>query len=106
MCSSSRQKLERPEDSMSTAARYTMFLTGCFYLENMVCILLCSVLFYQTLEELTDSYRIHSTELAKTVSQYSHTQQDVHQIRYMWKPVWSFGFYHFFTHYSILLFES
>lgn len=35
----------------------------------------------KTLEELTDSYRIHSTELAKTVSQYSHTQQDVHQIR-------------------------
>ncbi|XP_067369087.1 golgin subfamily A member 6-like protein 7 isoform X2 [Channa argus] len=35
----------------------------------------------KTLEELTDSYRSHSTELAKTVSQYSHTQQEVRQIR-------------------------
>ncbi|XP_039985421.1 centrosomal protein of 112 kDa [Xiphias gladius] len=35
----------------------------------------------KTLEELTDSYRTHSTDLAKTVSQYSHTQQEVHQIR-------------------------
>ncbi|KAJ0065294.1 hypothetical protein NL108_007018 [Boleophthalmus pectinirostris] len=35
----------------------------------------------KTLEELTDSYRIHSTDLAKTASQYSHTQQEVHQIR-------------------------
>ncbi|XP_059196938.1 uncharacterized protein LOC131977573 [Centropristis striata] len=35
----------------------------------------------KTLEELTDSYRAHSTELAKTVSQYSHTQQEVRQIR-------------------------
>ncbi|XP_033476546.2 uncharacterized protein LOC117253302 [Epinephelus lanceolatus] len=35
----------------------------------------------KTLEELTDSYRVHSTDLAKTVSQYSHTQQEVHQIR-------------------------
>ncbi|XP_072295234.1 uncharacterized protein [Eucyclogobius newberryi] len=35
----------------------------------------------KTLEELTDSYRIHSTDLAKTSSQYSHTQQEVHHIR-------------------------
>lgn len=35
----------------------------------------------KTLEELTDSYRTHSTDLAKTVSQYSHTQEEVHQIR-------------------------
>ncbi|XP_029285028.1 peripheral-type benzodiazepine receptor-associated protein 1 isoform X2 [Cottoperca gobio] len=35
----------------------------------------------KTLEELTDSYRSHSTELAKTVSQYSHTQQEVRLIR-------------------------
>lgn len=35
----------------------------------------------KTLEELTDSYRNHSTDLAKTVSQYSHTQEEVRQIR-------------------------
>ncbi|XP_039666688.1 general vesicular transport factor p115 isoform X1 [Perca fluviatilis] len=35
----------------------------------------------KTLEELTDSYRTHSTDLAKTISQYSHTQQEVRQIR-------------------------
>ncbi|XP_035032101.1 nuclear matrix constituent protein 1 isoform X1 [Hippoglossus stenolepis] len=35
----------------------------------------------KTLEELTESYRTHSTDLAKTVSQYSHTQQEVCQIR-------------------------
>ncbi|KAK2835787.1 hypothetical protein Q5P01_016271 [Channa striata] len=35
----------------------------------------------KTLEELTESYRSHSTELAKTVSQYSHTQLEVRQIR-------------------------
>uniref|UniRef100_A0AAV2KXW3 Epidermal growth factor receptor pathway substrate 15 n=1 Tax=Knipowitschia caucasica TaxID=637954 RepID=A0AAV2KXW3_KNICA len=35
----------------------------------------------KTLEELTDSYRIHSTDLANTASRYSHTQQEVHQIR-------------------------
>ncbi|XP_068449168.1 general vesicular transport factor p115 [Clinocottus analis] len=35
----------------------------------------------KTLEELTESYRCHSTDLAKTVSQYSHTQQEVRQIR-------------------------
>ncbi|TDH08347.1 hypothetical protein EPR50_G00096530 [Perca flavescens] len=35
----------------------------------------------KTLEELTDSYRTHSTDLAKTVSEYSHTQQEVRQIR-------------------------
>ncbi|XP_076582384.1 uncharacterized protein LOC143318201 isoform X2 [Chaetodon auriga] len=35
----------------------------------------------KTLEELTDSYRTHSTDLAKTVSQYSHTQEEVRQIR-------------------------
>lgn len=33
------------------------------------------------MEELSDCYRLHSTDLAKTVSQYSHTQQEVHQIR-------------------------
>ncbi|KAM4547659.1 uncharacterized protein PAE49_016246 [Odontesthes bonariensis] len=35
----------------------------------------------KTLEELTDSYRTHSTDLIKTISQYSHTQQEVRQIR-------------------------
>ncbi|XP_030289141.1 E3 ubiquitin-protein ligase BRE1A isoform X1 [Sparus aurata] len=35
----------------------------------------------KTLEDLTDSYRTHSTDLAKTVSQYSHTQEEVRQIR-------------------------
>lgn len=35
----------------------------------------------KTLEELSDCYRVHSTDLSKTVSQYSHTQQEVHQIR-------------------------
>lgn len=36
---------------------------------------------FQTLEELSDCYRVHNTDLAKTVSQYSHTQQEVHHIR-------------------------
>ncbi|XP_070764985.1 uncharacterized protein [Enoplosus armatus] len=36
----------------------------------------------KTLEELTDSYRTHSTDLAKTVSQYSRTQEEVRQMRY------------------------
>ncbi|XP_044056769.1 NF-kappa-B essential modulator [Siniperca chuatsi] len=35
----------------------------------------------KTLEDLTNSYRSHSTDLAKTVSQYSHTQEEVRQIR-------------------------
>ncbi|XP_072245941.1 uncharacterized protein [Leuresthes tenuis] len=35
----------------------------------------------KTLEELTDSYRTHSTDLIKTISQFSHTQQEVRQIR-------------------------
>ncbi|TMS20451.1 hypothetical protein E3U43_006944 [Larimichthys crocea] len=35
----------------------------------------------KTLEELTDSYRTHSTDLTKTVSQYLHTQEEVRQIR-------------------------
>ncbi|XP_056133233.1 uncharacterized protein LOC130110226 [Lampris incognitus] len=34
----------------------------------------------KTLEELTDSYRTHCFDLAKTVSQYTHTQQEVRQI--------------------------
>uniref|UniRef100_A0A3Q1EEX1 Trichohyalin-like n=1 Tax=Acanthochromis polyacanthus TaxID=80966 RepID=A0A3Q1EEX1_9TELE len=33
------------------------------------------------LEELTDSYRTHSTDLTKTLAQYSRTQQEVQQIR-------------------------
>ncbi|KAF7661872.1 hypothetical protein LDENG_00251510 [Lucifuga dentata] len=33
------------------------------------------------LEELTDSYRTYSMDMAKTLSQYSHTEQEVHQIR-------------------------
>ncbi|KAM4574165.1 uncharacterized protein V3H82_008888 [Fundulus diaphanus] len=33
------------------------------------------------LEELTGSYRTHSSELTKTLRQYSQTQQDVHQMR-------------------------
>uniref|UniRef100_A0A3Q3W1Z6 Uncharacterized protein n=1 Tax=Mola mola TaxID=94237 RepID=A0A3Q3W1Z6_MOLML len=32
------------------------------------------------LEELTDNYRTHSTELAKTVSQYLYTKEEVRQI--------------------------
>ncbi|KAG7228955.1 hypothetical protein INR49_008733 [Caranx melampygus] len=35
----------------------------------------------KTLEELTDSYRTHSTDLAKTFSQFSHTETEVRQIR-------------------------
>ncbi|MED6247435.1 hypothetical protein ATANTOWER_001361 [Ataeniobius toweri] len=35
----------------------------------------------KTLEELTGSYRTHSSDLIKTLSQYSHTQQEVHQMR-------------------------
>ncbi|XP_010870196.2 uncharacterized protein LOC105011680 isoform X1 [Esox lucius] len=35
----------------------------------------------KTLEELTESYRNHSFELAKTVSQYSHTVQEIRHIR-------------------------
>ncbi|XP_061593818.1 trichohyalin isoform X1 [Cololabis saira] len=35
----------------------------------------------KTLEQLTDSYRVHSTDLIKTVSDFSHTQQEVRQIR-------------------------
>ncbi|XP_014072278.2 RNA-binding protein 25 isoform X1 [Salmo salar] len=35
----------------------------------------------KTLEELRDSYRNHSFDLAKTVSQYTHTEQEVCQIR-------------------------
>ena len=52
--------------------------------------------FSQTLEELTGNYRTHSTDLAKTVSQYSQTQQEVRQIRYvcvsvcMYVSVWGF----------------
>lgn len=39
--------------------------------------------FVQTLEELTESYRSHCTKLANTVSQYSHTQEEVRRIRYV-----------------------
>ncbi|XP_072538023.1 uncharacterized protein [Salminus brasiliensis] len=35
----------------------------------------------KTLENLTDSYRTHSFELARTVSQYQHTQQEVRELR-------------------------
>ncbi|XP_028300143.1 uncharacterized protein LOC114461870 isoform X2 [Gouania willdenowi] len=35
----------------------------------------------KTLEELTETYRTLSTDLTKTLSQYSDTQQQVHQIR-------------------------
>ncbi|KAL7888070.1 hypothetical protein AOLI_G00030440 [Acnodon oligacanthus] len=35
----------------------------------------------KTLESLTDSYRTHSFELARIVSQYQHTQQDVRELR-------------------------
>ncbi|XP_072245939.1 uncharacterized protein [Leuresthes tenuis] len=41
----------------------------------------------KTLEELTDSYRTHSTDLIKTISQFSHTQQEVRQIRYVFEHV-------------------
>ncbi|KAM8889735.1 uncharacterized protein ACB058_011148 [Synchiropus picturatus] len=34
----------------------------------------------KTLQELTDSYRSHSTDLAKTVSQYSQTRQEFRQV--------------------------
>ncbi|KAM3618898.1 uncharacterized protein V6R79_000150 [Siganus canaliculatus] len=35
----------------------------------------------KTVEELADSYRAHSTDLAKIISQYSHTQQELRQVR-------------------------
>lgn len=35
----------------------------------------------KTLENLTDSYRTHSFELARMVSQYQHTQQEVRELR-------------------------
>ncbi|XP_028259491.1 trichohyalin isoform X2 [Parambassis ranga] len=35
----------------------------------------------KTLEELTDSYRTHSSDLTKILSEYSHTQQEVRHIR-------------------------
>ncbi|KAI4892545.1 hypothetical protein NFI96_024708 [Prochilodus magdalenae] len=35
----------------------------------------------KSLESLTDSYRTHSFELARIVSQYQHTQQDVRELR-------------------------
>ncbi|XP_029906092.1 general vesicular transport factor p115 [Myripristis murdjan] len=35
----------------------------------------------KSLEELTDSHRAHRFDLAKTVSQYTHTQQELQQIR-------------------------
>lgn len=38
-------------------------------------------LFFQTLDELTDKCRTQSTELVKTVSQYSQTKEEVRQIR-------------------------
>lgn len=38
-------------------------------------------LFVQTLDELTDNCRTQSTELVKTVSQYSQTKEEVRQIR-------------------------
>lgn len=54
--------------------------------------------FVQILEELTDSYRTHSTDLTKTLSQYSHTQQEVRQIRYTCERV------HVSMHFYFLLF--
>lgn len=39
------------------------------------------VVFFQTLDELTDNCRTQSTELVKTVSQYSQTKEEVRQIR-------------------------
>lgn len=38
-------------------------------------------LYERSCKEVTDSYRTHSTDLAKTLSQYSHTQQELCQIR-------------------------
>lgn len=35
----------------------------------------------KTLESFTDSYRVHSFELARMVSQYQHTQQEVRDLR-------------------------
>lgn len=89
-CSSSRQRPERPGGSTSAAARFhtqknrlcLLVVVGC--LSDLNFSFVCIV---QTLEELTDSYRTHTTELAKTVSQYSHTQQEVRQIRYVCQHV-------------------
>lgn len=39
------------------------------------------VLFFQTLDELTDNCRAQSTELVKTVSQHSQMKEEVCQIR-------------------------
>ena len=74
---------------MNTAARYThihcirqvVFAHGTCGLSSFRSLTFPLCAFVQTLEELTDSYRTHSTDLAKTVSQYSRTQQEVHQIR-------------------------
>lgn len=78
---------------MSTAARYTHIVSCRLFLLVNVWFVLFQILnlpfvcFVQTLEELTDSYRTHSTDLAKTVSQYSHTQEEVRQIRYVCERV-------------------
>ncbi|KAG7487707.1 hypothetical protein MATL_G00026280 [Megalops atlanticus] len=36
---------------------------------------------WKTLESLTDSYRAHSVDLAKTIAQYQNSQQEVRQLR-------------------------
>ncbi len=72
---------------MNTAARYTHIVSCRLFSLVDVWFVLFQILnlpfvcFVQTLEELTDSYRTHSTDLAKTVSQYSCTQEEVRQIR-------------------------
>lgn len=71
---------------MNVAARYTHVVSGrsrvdlgfAFFKMNLS--FWCT--FVQTLEDLTESYRSHCTKLANTVSQYSHTQQEVCRIRY------------------------
>lgn len=50
------------------------------------------VLFFQTLDELTDNCRAQSTELVKTVSQHSQTKEEVCQIRCVCVRVRSCGF--------------
>lgn len=70
--------------------RRLVFACGCAVSLRSLTFPLCA--FVQTLEDLTDSYRTHSTDLAKTVSQYSHTQEEVRQIRYMCERVCVVGY--------------
>lgn len=73
---------------MNVAARYTHVVSGQLHVDLGFALFKTFNLsfwctFVQTLEELTESYRSHCTKLANTVSQYSHTQEEVRRIRYV-----------------------